>query len=186
MHPTPPSKNHVQNSWNSMLSEPPWPKFYPPKFQNWPNFNLRMTSACLYPQLHDFIIQCLWSLLVIIRCLCCRLCRLTRTPEFAYEVIVRSILGIVSAYQARCVPPCAIFLFPWVSFSNYPPLPCPRGHLPCMLTLRAPRTCHVSWPGLPSWAYHCATRDCRDHAPMPWQLRMAMAWGWWKNSSFRV
>jgi hypothetical protein len=34
MHPTPPPKNHLQNSWNSMLSAPPWPKFYPPKFWN--------------------------------------------------------------------------------------------------------------------------------------------------------
>jgi hypothetical protein len=38
------------------------PKFYPPKFRNWPNFSPRMTSACLYPQVHDFLIRCslLW------------------------------------------------------------------------------------------------------------------------------
>jgi hypothetical protein len=58
MHPNPPPKNHLTNSWNSMLSAPPWPKFYLPKFRNWPNFSPRMTSACLYPQVHDFLIRC--------------------------------------------------------------------------------------------------------------------------------
>jgi hypothetical protein len=41
-----------------MLSASTRPKCYPPKFRNWPNFNPRMTSACLYPQVHDFLIQC--------------------------------------------------------------------------------------------------------------------------------
>jgi hypothetical protein len=62
MHPTPPPTNNLQNSWKSMVSVPPWPKFYPPKFQNWPNFSPRMTSACLYPQVHDFLIRCYMSL----------------------------------------------------------------------------------------------------------------------------
>ena len=31
---------------------------YPPKYWNWSNFSSRMTSACLYPQVHDFLIRC--------------------------------------------------------------------------------------------------------------------------------
>jgi hypothetical protein len=57
--PHPPPKNHLYNSWDSMLSVSSRPKFYPPKFRNWPNFSPGMTSACLYPQVHDFLIRCL-------------------------------------------------------------------------------------------------------------------------------
>jgi hypothetical protein len=63
MHPKPPPKNHLHNSWDSMLSTSTRPKCYPPEFQNWPNFSPRMTSACLYPQLHDFLIWCLIELI---------------------------------------------------------------------------------------------------------------------------
>jgi hypothetical protein len=41
-----------------MLSASTSPKFYSPKFRNWPNLSPRMTSACLYPQVHDFLIRC--------------------------------------------------------------------------------------------------------------------------------
>jgi hypothetical protein len=60
MHPKPPPKNHLLNSWDSMLSVSTRPKCYPPKFRNWPNFSPRMTSACLYPQVHDFLIRSTW------------------------------------------------------------------------------------------------------------------------------
>jgi hypothetical protein len=58
MHPKPPPKNHLHNSWDSMLSASTRPKCYPPKFWNWPNFSPRMTSACSYLQVHDFLIRC--------------------------------------------------------------------------------------------------------------------------------
>jgi hypothetical protein len=45
-------------SWDSILSASTSPKFYPPKFRNWPNLSPRMTSTCLYPQVHDFVIRC--------------------------------------------------------------------------------------------------------------------------------
>jgi hypothetical protein len=64
MHPTPPPKKHLNNSWDSMLSTSTRPKCYPPKFRNWPNFSPRMTSACLYLQVHDFLIRCLLLLVL--------------------------------------------------------------------------------------------------------------------------
>jgi hypothetical protein len=95
--------------------------------------------------------------------------------EFAYIVIARVIRGAVSACQARCVPYRAIFLFPWVSFYN-----CPHDHPPRHTgTARGPSlgTRCVSRPRRASGAHHRSTRDRRDHAPMPWHPRMAMAWG---------
>jgi hypothetical protein len=65
--PHPPPKNHMHYSWDSMLSTSTSPKFYPPKFRNWPNFSPRMTSACLYPQVHDFLIRCYYQLIQVVR-----------------------------------------------------------------------------------------------------------------------
>jgi hypothetical protein len=72
----------------------------------------------------------------------------TRTLEFAYVVIARSIRGTMSARQARRVPPRAIFFSPQVSFSNRP------SRFACMATPRhvgtgrgwSPGTHHVSQP----------------------------------------